>query len=93
MKSKEQIKTLMLHIIGLVVHLSSTNSAKLSFLSRILKREDKELKNYCIELGLKLEPCKTRDKDGPEGAEFDDFVARLKYNSGSKVNTAKNPSE
>jgi len=45
-------------------------------LSRILKREDKELKNYCNELGLKLEPCKTNDKES--GKEFDDFVARIK---------------
>jgi len=77
MKSKEQIKVLMLHIIGLVVHLSSNGSAKLSFLSRILKKEEKELKNYCLELGLRLEPCKTRDRDTDR--EYDDFNARLKH--------------
>ena len=66
----------MLNIIGLVVHLSSSFSAKISFLSRILKREDKELRNYCVELGLKLEPCKTIEKES--GKEFDDFVARIK---------------
>jgi len=53
----------MLHIIGLVVHLSSCGSAKLSFLSRILKKEEKELKNYCIELGLKLEQCKSKNPE------------------------------
>ena len=76
MKSKEQCKVLMLHIIGLVVHLSSTGSAKLSFLARILKKEAKELKNYCLELGMKLESCKTMDKE--TGKEYDDFVARLR---------------
>lgn len=76
MKSKEQIKTLMLHIIGLVVHLQTSNSAKLSFLSKILKKEDKELKNYCVELGLKLEPCKSKDRE--TGKEHDDTQAILK---------------
>jgi hypothetical protein len=87
MKSKEQIKVLILHIIGLVVNLSATNSAKLSFLSRILKKEEKDLKNYCVELGLKLEPCKTRDRDTDK--EFDDFVARLKHHSGGKAYAKK----
>lgn len=77
MKSKEQMKTLILHIIGLVVHLSSTFSAKLSFLSKILKKEASELKHFCLELGLKLEPCKTKDRETEQ--EFDDFVARLKH--------------
>jgi hypothetical protein len=75
MKSKEQSKILILHIIGLVVHLSSTYSAKLSFLSRILKKESSELKQYCLELGLKLESCKTTDRE--TNKEYDDFVARL----------------
>jgi len=39
-------------------------------LSKILKKEDKELKNYCTELGLKLEPCKTLNEE--TGKEFDD---------------------
>jgi hypothetical protein len=69
-RSKEQGKTLMLHIIGLMVHLSTTHSAKLSFLSRILKREASELKNYCVELGLRLEACKSKDRE--TGKEFDD---------------------
>jgi hypothetical protein len=76
MKSKEQTKTLILHIIGLVVHLSASQSAKISFLSRILKKEASELKHFCLELGLKLEPCKTRDRETEQ--EFDDSVARLK---------------
>lgn len=75
-KSKEQIKTLILNIIGLVVHLQSNNAVKLSFLSQILKRESKELKNYCTELGLRLDPCKTKDRE--TGKEFDDLLARLK---------------
>jgi len=70
------MKTLMLHIIGLVVNLSSTFSAKLSFLSKILKKDASELKHFCIELALKLDPCKTKDRE--TGQEFDDFVARLK---------------
>lgn len=82
MKSKEQIKVLMLHIIGLVVHLQSTQSAKVSFLSRILKKEDKELKNYCTELGLRLEPCKSVDKES--GKEFDDLVATLRAGKAPK---------
>lgn len=57
MKSKEQGKVLMLHIIGLVVHLSPSSSTKLSFLTQILKKEEKELKNYCLELGMKLDQC------------------------------------
>lgn len=89
MKSKEQIKTLMLHIIGLVIHLSSSNSAKLSFLARILKKEEKELKNYCLELGLKLEPCKTKDRDTDR--EFDDFVARLKHSGRSHAKKEEQP--
>jgi hypothetical protein len=75
-RSKEQTKTLMLHIIGLMVHLSTTHSSKLSFLSRILKREAKELKSYCAELGMRLEVCKTKDRE--TGKEFDDYVAHLK---------------
>lgn len=76
MKSKEQIKILMLHIIGLVVHLSSSGSAKLSFLARILKKETKELKSYCVELGFRLEPCKSLDQE--TGKEYDDTQASLK---------------
>jgi hypothetical protein len=82
MKSKEQGKTLMLHIIGLVVHISPVQSAKLSFLSRILKKEEKELKNYCLELGLKLEACKSTNKE--TGKEVDDFVARLRSRQAAK---------
>jgi hypothetical protein len=37
----------MLHIIGLIVFLTPSKSAKLSFLGRILKKEAKELKSYC----------------------------------------------
>ena len=48
----------------------------MSLLSRILKKEAKELKNYCTELGLKLEPCKTMDHETEK--EFDDTQAILK---------------
>jgi hypothetical protein len=44
MKSKEQTKVMMLHIMGLVVHLSPSYSTKMTFLCRILKKEPKELK-------------------------------------------------
>lgn len=77
MKSKEQGKVLMLHIIGLVVHLSTSSSTKLSFLTQILKKEEKELKNYCLELGLKLDQCTTRDEDTAK--EFPDYLARLRH--------------
>lgn len=72
----------MLHIIGLVVNVSPTQSAKVSFLSRILKKEEKELKNYCLELGLKLEACKTTNRDS--GKEVDDIVARLRTRQSAK---------
>jgi len=66
----------MLNIIGIVIHLSPSFRAKLTFLCRILKKEPSELKSYCIELGLKLDPCKTKDRE--TGNEFDDFLVILK---------------
>lgn len=76
MRNKEQTKTLMLHIIGLVLHLAPTHSEKLSYLTRILKREEKELKSYCQELGVKLESCTSKDRD--TGKEFEELRAILK---------------
>ena len=67
---------LMLHIIGIVIHLSPSFSTKLTFLCRVLKKEPSELKSYCIELGLKLDPCKTRDRE--TGKELDDFLVIMK---------------
>jgi hypothetical protein len=71
MKSKEEIKTLMLHIIGLVVHLSSNGHTRVSFVGAILKKDAHELKSYCHELGMVVEPTKTK---GEEGKEVDDFI-------------------
>ena len=67
MKSKEEIKTLMLHIIGLVVHLSSNGHTRVSFVGAILKKDAHELKSYCHELGMVVEPTKTK-------GEVDDFI-------------------
>ena len=61
----------MLHIIGLVVHLSSAGHAKISFIGAILKKDAQELKSYCHELGLVVEP--TKRKQGAE-KEIDDFI-------------------
>lgn len=81
----------MLHIIGLVVELQTNSAVKLSFLSQILKRETKELKNYCVELGLKLDPCKTKDRE--TGKEFDDILAKLRSKTPSKAAAAKEAEE
>ena len=59
LKSKEDIKVLMLHIIGLVVHLSSRGEENLSFIASILKKQVGELKSYCHELGLVVDAKKT----------------------------------
>lgn len=61
-KSKEKQKDLTLAIIGLVVQLSPTLSARLGFIGRILKKEPKELKSFCTELGLHMEEKKEKDK-------------------------------
>lgn len=74
MKSKEDIKVLMLHIIGLVVHLSSIGHAKLSFIAAILKKEVHELKPYCHELGMIVDPAKTKQENG---SQVDDFIISL----------------
>lgn len=61
---------MMLHVTGLMAHLSPTYSVKLSLLSRVLKREPTELKSYCTELGLRLETCKSWDRETEK--EIDD---------------------
>lgn len=43
MKNKESVKTLILNIIGLVVHMSTTGVCFGSFLAKILKKDQKEL--------------------------------------------------
>ena len=43
----------------------------MSFLSKILKKESKDLKMYCTELGMSVEPIKTLDKK--TGKNVDDF--------------------
>lgn len=69
MKSKEDTKVLMLHIMGLVVHLSASGEENLSFIAAILKKQVAELKSYCHELGMVVDACKTKT----EGGEIDDF--------------------
>ena len=55
MKSKESVKTLMLHIIGLVIHMSTGEVAYGHFLAKILKKDTNELKSYFKELGVYTE--------------------------------------
>ena len=43
MKNKESVKNLMLHIIALVIHISTGGVAWGSFIAKILKKEQKEL--------------------------------------------------
>lgn len=74
---------------GLCVHLSIQQSAKLSFLSRIFKKEIKELKNYSTELGFRLEACKTKDRES--GLEIDDFLVCLKSNAAFKPEKSEEP--
>lgn len=62
MKGKEDLKTLTLHIIGLVVHMSTQKRSRGSFLARILKKDISELKNYFKELGLVTENTEKTDK-------------------------------
>jgi len=69
MKSKEDVKVLMLHIMGLVVHLSATGNINLSFIAAILKKQVGELKTYCNELGMIIDAKKTKTESG----EIDDF--------------------
>lgn len=73
-KGKEDTKVLMLHIIGLVVHLSSSGDENLSFIAAILKKQVSELKSYCHELGMQVDAVKTQ----ADGAEIDDF--RVSFN-------------
>ena len=56
------MKTLILNIIGLVVHMSTQRQSRGSFLARILKKDISELKNYFKELGLVVENTEKTDK-------------------------------
>lgn len=67
---------MMLHIMGLVIHLSSSGYENLSFVAAILKKQVSDLKSYCHELGLIVEAKKTKTKDG----EIDDFSISLNKN-------------
>ncbi len=40
------------------------------------------MKNYCLELGLKLETCKTTNRE--TGKEVDDIVVRLRSRQTAK---------
>lgn len=57
--------------------MSPVQSAKLSFLSRILKKETNELKPFCTELGLSIDSIQgATDKDGTKVTS--DFIAFYK---------------
>jgi len=70
-KSGEDNKRLICHIIGLSVILNH-NKIKMSFLSKILKKEASDLKMFCTELGMSVEPIKTLDKK--TNKNVDDFL-------------------
>lgn len=62
-KSKEHIKKLICHIIGIYAHLQNGHQFYASHLARLLKKENKELKSFFTELGLEATPVKDGDKD------------------------------
>ena len=62
MKNKESVKNLMLHIIALVIHISTSGVAWGSFIAKILKKEQKELQSYFRELGAYTKDKKRDDK-------------------------------
>lgn len=66
MKNKESVKMLMLHIIGLVIHISTSGVAWGSFIAKILKKETKELESYFRELGAYTKAKKRDDKRSGE---------------------------
>ena len=67
MKSKEDTKLLILHIIGVTVTLSASGAAKGSFIGAILKKDISELKSFCTELGLHVEPFKSEKVSKSDG--------------------------
>ena len=66
MKSKESVGNLIMHIIGLVIHLSTGGVAYGHFLSKILKKDIKDLSNYFRELGAYTEIKPRKQKVGDE---------------------------
>ena len=66
MKSKESVRNLIMHIIGLVIHLSTGGVAYGHFLSKILKKDIKDLSNYFRELGAYTEIKPRKQKFGDE---------------------------
>ena len=70
MKSKEQVKTLTLTVIGATVHLSTNGKSKGYFLERILKKTSADLKSFIKELGLQEETTKRKDRES--GKEVND---------------------
>ena len=69
MKSKESVKTLILHIIGLVIHLSTGGVAYGHFLAKILKKDMKDLSSYFRELGAYTEIKPRQQKAGDESRD------------------------
>ena len=77
MKNKESVKTLILHIIGLVIHLSTNGVAWGSFIAKILKKDQKELQNYFRELGVHTGEKKRDDKR--TGETIQDMLVAFKH--------------
>ena len=75
-KSKESIKTLILHIIGLVLHLSTNGVAYGHFLAKILKKDQSELKSYFQELGAHIVPTERLEKSS--GKKVSDSLVSFK---------------
>ena len=69
MKSKESVKTLIMHIIGLVIHLSTRGVAHGHFLAKILKKDMKELSSYFREIGAHTEIQPRAQKSGDENKD------------------------
>lgn len=77
MKSKEQIQTLTLTLVGATVHLSTQGKSKGYFIERILKKTNKECKSFFKELGLHEEPTKRRNRETNE--DIDDMFVYFPY--------------
>lgn len=88
LKSKESVKSLILNIIGVVVHLSTRGVSKVSFLQKILKRDINELKNYFRELGLTLDPITITNEES--GEKFEDFKVSFRGTNRQNLQADKN---
>ena len=76
MKNKESVSRLMLHIIALVIHISTRGVAWGSFIAKILKKDQKELQSYFKELGVFTKDKKRDDKR--TGEKMQDVLVSFK---------------